>query len=260
MKHWWTVPAAIAACCTACAVLLAGCDGGANAKNGQVSLSDVSTSADDGVSDENFAEYVDPNAMSFQQVGETLGDLGISVDEKTLENAETSWSGLTQEETEAYSKVGRVLALVGKGSYDKKSKTFTPSSDKVFAFEMENGASDRSLKNFFEGLNAISGGTVEITDVKLASLSDKEKKSEVYQRTIQFKLNGKKCSYKAEFFYNWFDSNLISYINSVLEQQGDGNRLYYMEDNSTCEIFYGSDKWAEDFFAKTGCELMTEMR
>ena len=251
--RWLTVVMTVA--------MLAGCQGTSEDNGKPVSTGDVSvTSGDDTVSEEDFAEFVDPNAMSFSQIGETLNELGVPVDGETLAKAEASWNELGQEELEAYNKVGRVLALMGKGSYDKKTKTFTPSSDKVFAFEMENGASDRSLKNFLEGVNAISGGAVKITNVKLSSLSDKEKKSEVYQRTVQFKLNGKKCSYKAEFFYNWFDVSLISYINGVLEQQGDVNRLYYMDDNSTCEMFYCSSEWAEAFFEKTGCELMTEMR
>lgn len=241
------------------AALLTGCHGKkSNQPDETVSPSDTQTVADRDYQ-EYLEDYVDTSAMSFEEIGKILGDLSISVNHETLQKAENSWNQLDPDEIDFVNKVGYVLSYVGKGTYDNTKKTFVPSSDEVYCFDLENGASDQALETFFDGLNAIGEGQIAFSDVKLKSVSKEDKESGVYRRNIKFKLNGKPCSYNAEIFYDWFDVNLISYINSVLKKQGDDNRLYYMEDNSNCVVFYCSEEWAQDFARETGCELMTEM-
>lgn len=244
--------------CAAAVVLLAGCHNkDADKNNDETSPSDIEI-----ISDSDYYEYlenyIDTGSMSFEEIGRTLKELSISVDDKTLEKAENSWNSMDPDEMDSLNKIGFVLSYVGAGSYDSNAKTFTPSSDKVYCFDLENGADDKVIEGFFRGINSISRGEFEITGVKLQSISDKDKEDGVYKRNIKFKLNGKSCSYDAEIYYDWFDTNLIKYINEMLKKQKISNRLYYMEENLTCEVFYCSKKWAEDFAAKTGCELRTE--
>lgn len=243
--------------CVAAVMVLAGCHGEDN-EHENTSPSDVSAVSDSDY--QKFMEgYVDTSAMSFAEIGEILGELGISVDDEVLKKAEYSWNKLDPDEMDFFDKVGFVLSYVGTGSYDSAKKTFTPASDKVFCFDLENGATDQSLEMFFEGLNAISHKKFKITDVKLTSVSKEDKKSGIYERNIKFKLNDKSCSYDAEIYYDWFDTGLISYINSRLAKyQISDNRLYFMVENQTCEVFYCSEEWAEKFADKTGCELRTE--
>lgn len=242
------------------AALLAGCHGKSK-DNGQEnpSPSDIPTVSDADY-EEYLEDYVDTSAMSFEEIGKMLEDLGISVDDEVLKKAEYSWNRLDPDEMDFVDKVGFVISYVGTGSYDSTGKTFVLCSNKVYCFDLENGATDKSLEAFFEGVNAISGGKFKITDVKLKSITQEDKESGVYDRNIKFKLNGKSCSYDAEIYYDWFDTNLIKYINDTLKKQKIANRLYYMVENQTCEVFYCSEAWAEEFADKTGRELRTEDR
>lgn len=244
--------------CAAAIVLLVGC----HDKRKDSGQENASPSDMPSVSDSDYQEfledYVDTSSMSFEEIGTMLGELGISADDEVLKKAEYSWNRLDPDEMDFFDKVGFVLSYVGAGSYDNAKKTFQPSSDKVYCFDLENGATDQSLEMFFEGLNAISHKKFKITDVKLKSVSKEDKKNGVYKRNIKFKLNDKSCSYDAEIYYDWFDTNLISYINNMLKKQKDSNQLYFMVENQTCEVFYCSEEWAEEFADKTGCELRTE--
>lgn len=244
--------------CEMAVVLLAGCHGKGK-DNGQENPSPSDVSA---VSDSDYEEfmedYVDTSAMSFEEIGTMLEELDIPVDDEVLKKAEYSWNKLDPDEMDFFDKVGFVLSYVGTGSYDSAKKTFRPSSDKVYCFDLENGATDQSLEMFFEGLNAISHKKFKITDVKLKSVSKEDKANGIYKRNIKFKLNDKSCSYDAEIYYDWFDTNLIPYINNILKKQKDANQLYFMVENQTCEVFYCSEEWAEKFADKTGCELRTE--
>lgn len=246
------------ALCTAAIVLLVGCHRkDAGKSNDNTSPSDIEIISDSDYH-EYLEDYVDTGAMSFEEISEILNELGISVDHDTLEMAENSWDGMEPYETDPLNKIEFVLSYVGEGTYDSNTKVFTPSSDKVYCFKLENGVNDEAIETFFKGINSISGGEFEINDVKLQSISEKEKESGVYKRNIKFRLNGRSCSYDAEIYYDWFDINLIEYINQMLKQQKNSNRLYYNDGNITCEVFYCSDEWAKNFAAKTGCQLRTE--
>lgn len=248
----------ITAICAAVVALLSGCHGKGKQKNkDDASPSDISKISDSDYY-EYLKDYVDANAMSFDEIGETLRGLDIPVDDEVLKKSEDLWNKLDPNEMDLFDKVGFVISYVGAGSYDNAANTFTPSSRKVYCFNLENGADDVNMEIFFKGINSIGSGEFEITDVKLQIVSDDDKKDGVYNRNIKFKLNGRSFSYDSEIYYDWFDTNLIKYINEILKNQKISHRLYYMVENSTCEVFYCSGEWAEEFTAKTGCELRTE--
>lgn len=248
------------ALCAAVVLLLVACGGKGNRQNNKnVSQSDTPSSVSDSDYEKYWKDYVDTNAMSFEEIGKVLNAFDIAVDDEVLQKAEKAWNQLDPDEMDFSNKVGFVISYVGTGSYDSGKKTFVPSSDKVFCFDLENGVADQSLKTFFDGVNSISGGEFQTTDVKLQSVSKKDKESGVYNRNVKFKLNGKDCSYDTMIYYDWFDTGLIAYINGrIAKGQISDCRLYFMVENHTCEVFCCSKEWAEEFTAKTGCELRTE--
>lgn len=148
-----------------------------------------------------------------------------------------------------------LLSLLGSGTYDFDNWTFTPSSSQVYSFDMEVFDIENMYMQFFQGIMAINNNEFEITDIEDDSGMINEDLG-VGLRKVTFCYNGTPYQFTAKAMYDWFDGDIIGYMNKVFKKEKNPKRLFYMTDGyQECIIFYCSEEWAAYFSAVTGFTL-----
>lgn len=150
-----------------------------------------------------------------------------------------------------------LLSILGSGSYDFDTWTFTPSSSQVYAFDMEVFDIGNMYTQFFQGIMAINNDEFTITDIEdSGAVADEDLDLGLGLRKITFCYNQKSYEFNAKVMYDWFDGDIIGYMNKVFKKEKNPKRLYYMTDGyQECIIFYSSEEWAAYFSAVTGFTL-----
>lgn len=78
------------------------------------------------------------NELSFRELADVLAELGIAeVSQERIEELENVWEKCPEEVLDSLNKMAMLLTEVGHGNYDYTTWTWTPSSNKVYSFDME---------------------------------------------------------------------------------------------------------------------------
>lgn len=194
--------------------------------------------------------------LNVKQTIELLEDLGITgITEEMGNRIENSWSSIPEEVRPSLNIVAMLLSEIGGGHHDFQTGEWTPISNKVYSFDVEVFDVGNMYRLFFQGIQSISEGEFEITDVvDNAEEVDWENGSGV--RKISFCFNQKPYYFEAKMMYDWFDVRLLGYMNEVLEKEGNPKRFYMMSDGyQEVMLFYCNEFWAKRFEKATGCKI-----
>lgn len=192
------------------------------------------------------------NELSYQALADLLAEFEITgIPNAILAELEAEWTELPPEALESLDKMTLLLTAVSMGHYDYQTGQWTPTSDKVYSFDMEAFDVDNMYNIFFQGIMAISRGQIHITDV---AQNDGEG---YYDRTVSFSVNGAEHKFKAEFGGDWYDIRILDCLNQILAEQRNPNRLYFTTDGyQQMIVFFCNEEWANDFGERTDCRLV----
>lgn len=151
--------------------------------------------------------------------------------------------------------VGLILTHIGMGTTDFDAGTWTPSSDRVYAFDTEVFDIGQMYTLFLTGVQSISRGELTFTDIE-EDLSGIDWDKGEGVRIVRFLCNGSPYQIEVETQNDWFDFAAISKMNEVFAREGLENRLWYTTDGyQECILFYDTPQWAEKFSKHMGYSL-----
>ena len=65
---------------------------------------------------------------------------------------------------------------------------------------------------------------------------------------MRFVCNGTVYEYNVNVYYDWFDTELLTFMGRVVREQNTGSRLYVTGDGyQECILFYQTEIWARNF-------------
>lgn len=202
---------------------------------------------------------MDTKQMTYQEIANVLEELGIThIPTETIQQLEDSWRSTPSEITEHIDKTADLLTHIGRGSYDYATYTWTPTSHQVYSFDMEVDDIGQMYTLFLQGISAISNGEFEITDI-VEDTSKVNYEDGTGTQIIHFNCNGNPYTFEATVDYDWFDVNMIDFMNQVLKKEKLSKQLFSTGDGyQECIIFFCTKDWAARFSDKTGCDLSNE--
>lgn len=197
------------------------------------------------------------NHKTFAEIAEDFRDAGVAVNDAAVIQAQRTWDSMPDEVKAdgIYDEPSDCIFYGMYGAAGDESGNFRVLSDNLFAFEWEVEDPYCMFEDFLNCVGKINNGEFALTDIEQELPDfDAVEELETYQQKVTFCLNGKPYEYQATMHYDWFDSQIIGYFNSVLAREGISKRLYcYSMD--LCSVFYGSEEWAKQFADKTGVRL-----
>lgn len=165
---------------------------------------------------------------------EQLCSLGIDA----LQMEDTIVDGLSSidEERERENIIGLTLDYVALNSGDH-----APFANKIYAFDSEVADIDGMFTVFLNEIQPLVGDDVTITDIS-------EEVGPTDTHTIRFRCNGKVYQHECAPDHDWFDPDMFSFVNYVLDQQGSGKYLLVTGDlGQNYILFYNTEEWAQRF-------------
>ena len=198
---------------------------------------------------------------SVREAAAILDELGIaSISERMILEFERSWNSVPQEIRDSLDVVTMLLAAVGVGTYDTGTCEWTPTSDRVYSFDVEVSDIDRMYTLFLQGIQSINEDEFEITQIR-EEAGRLEYPSGRETRRVRFLCDGRECIYRAQMNYHCVHAGIFDYMNEVLAEAGNPKRLYFMSDGyQECIVFYCTEFWARRFERKTGCRLCCDKK
>lgn len=196
------------------------------------------------------------NHQTFEEIATKLKGLGMDgFTDKMLQELQSRWDQIPDEIRESLDKTAYLLDAVGAGNYDYETWTYTPSSEDIYAFDVEVFNETSMYRDFLRGVAAIGKGELDFTEVE-ENLEDVDWEAGTGARSITFKWQGNLYTLEAEAMGDWFDFHVADRLNQIIMEQQDGKRLYFGSDGyQTVYVFYRDAKWAADFTKATGMRL-----
>ena len=110
-----------------------------------------------------------------------------------------------------------LLSNIGYGKYDFTDWSWEPLSEQIYSFDMEAVNTSSIYTMFLQGIQAITGDDLNITDISEdCEKVDFEKGCGL--QTIRFQCNGKSYQYNASVNYDWFDTGMLSFMDQVIKE------------------------------------------
>lgn len=151
--------------------------------------------------------------------------------------------------------IGMLLAHIGHGRYDFTDWSWEPLSNQVYSFDAEAFDCSSMYTMFLQGVQAIIGDDISITDI-IEDCSKVDFENGSGTQTIRFQCNGKPYQYDAAVNYDWFDTGMLYFMNQTIEEQNTGKSLYVASDGyQGCVLFYQTKEWNERFLELMGFPL-----
>lgn len=199
------------------------------------------------------------NDMSYKQLADILVKLGINnITEKMLDELENCWNQFPIEVLNSMNKMALLLTSVGCGKYNLNTGKWMPSSNKVYSFDLEALDIEGMYILLLSRIATISNNELEFSNIN-EHTSDINYQQGTGTKLITFVLNGKKYIFEAKCNYDWYDIEILDYINQILKEENNSKQLYFMNDGyQECIIFYCTEDWSRLFENKTGCKLLNK--
>lgn len=191
------------------------------------------------------------NEKTYQELAALLEDFGITgISKELLEALEQQWNAFPPEVLDSMNKMALLISEVSMGRYDFQTGTWTPTSNLVYSFDMEAPDSGNMYEVLFQGIAAIAGEQLQISEVR------QDDGEGYYDRKVYFTVNGVEHCFQAEFGGDWYDTKILDTLNQILEKQNTSHRLWFMTDGyQQVIVFFCEEDWARRFMEKTGCAL-----
>ena len=208
-----------------------------------------------------FEPYLWANHLTGEELAARFEKLGIEgFDEEMVMNLEDYWSEFEDEDLYYMDKVADVLWNLGMGEFDEETGDFTPSSQDVYAADVEYFYTDYMYTEFLTGIAALGEGELDFTDIS-ENLDDVDWDAGRGTRTVSFTWEDERYTIEAEVWDDWFDVSVANELNDIIAQNNDSDkRLYFGYDGyQWLFVFYCDRAWADEFQKTTGMWLMDEL-
>lgn len=151
------------------------------------------------------------------------------------------------------------LFWLGLGHWDDETWEWSPTSSNVYALDMEVFELEGMYLDFFSGLQAVSKGSLPITDMR-ADNSQADWERGTGTMALEFSFDGTPHRLEMRLMYDWLDPSVLDQVNAVLEEHGVTERFYGACDGyQGLLVVYGAPDWARRFQAVTGITLYTKL-
>lgn len=142
---------------------------------------------------------------------------------------------------------GTIFNYLGSKEYLVSKGVASSQLDKIYSFDMEVMDIERMYSIFLNQVMALSKGELVFSDIS-EDLSAVDLENGTGTFVVRFVYKGKSYEYPAKFYYDWFDPEIVLFVNQVLEEHGNEKRLYGMSDGYQALIlFYATEEWATAF-------------
>lgn len=179
---------------------------------------------------------------------EKLEKLGVTIqDEEVVENVILAYPEdmladmleyMGEDDIEAL-----ILEYIACRTYNEELDTWEGGNDRLYAFDVERFWGDM-YGDPLECLNTLFAGEFVISDVK----EDFENAEETGTVAVDFKINGTEYHYDAKFDYDWFDTEIFSYIAELTDSESTGRHLYITAAGAQSVLLvYETEEWATEF-------------
>lgn len=210
--------------------------------------------------DENYNPNVintNNNDKSYEQLANILRELGITnINNELITQLEDEWKEYPEDIL--IDKMALLLCTIGYGEYDYTTGKWTPSSNKVYSFDMECFDIDNMYQLLFEGISSIGEDELNFSNI-IVDTSKVDFDRGIGTQTFQFDLNGKTHVLEGDYYNDWYDIEILDYLNEILENENKAKKLYFMGDGyQSFIVFYCDKEWADLFEEKTGYKLITK--
>lgn len=196
-----------------------------------------------------------------EEIAVKLKELGIgSFEEQMLQELQSKWEQVPEELKASMNKTTWLLDAAGMGNYDYETWTYTPSSEDVYAFDVEVFNEGAMYTDFLKGISAIGRGDLDFTEVE-EDLENVDWEAGTGRRSITFLWKGERYSLEAEVMGDWFDLGVANQLNQIIMERQEGKRLYFGSDGyQNVYVFYRDADWADAFARAVGMELVETLR
>lgn len=179
---------------------------------------------------------------------EKLRTLGVSGEnEEEIKNSILQMPQDMLEDLEKEQIFGLILDDMGRSGYDWGTGTYHPTSDRIFSFDVEVADPEWMYTPFLQAMNDFTKEEVKITDITETYREDGDREEDDV-KTVAFRLNGAVCEKELPTQYDWFNTEIIAYLNQVLAEQKAEKYFYITSDGwQNCVVFYSTPEWAEQF-------------
>lgn len=202
------------------------------------------------------------NDLTYREIAAGLNELGIVCSEDSIQQIE--------EMEESYKEMGiydfysdyttqdRVISLlswVGYGSYDFETLEWSPSSSGVYCVDMEAFAIDTMYTDYLKGIESISCGELLFSTIEETYDSVNWENGTGFGH-LTFSLGGKTHHVLLEVDLDWYSTDALNRIGTIINSQNTEKKLYYLSDSGQgILIFYRDSQWAKAFTDLTGLHL-----
>lgn len=148
-----------------------------------------------------------------------------------------------------------LLLGLGLGNYDYDTGEWTPRSSRVYAFDAEIFDVEHMYTLFLQGVNTIVPD-IEISDIRedLSGMTEELVESDNPgllpadgKRSVSFTCNGHEYSIELDSYGDWFNEEIFSFMNTVLEKENCPMKLYEIPAQMQFIIVvYGSEELAAE--------------
>lgn len=197
------------------------------------------------------------NDMSCEEIAVALAEVGIVIDPSTIDEMEAYGDGawdLPGFHYEDHAKALYLLSWEGMGKYDYETWEWTPSTSGVYWFDMEVMDVSAIYTNFLRGLDAMDENLTFSNMFEDYSAADIENGTGIV--TFSFDYQGEHYVLNAQYQYDWFDTNMLTQLGRILQQDSDAKSLWYTFDGQGVLLYYGTAAEALALEQKTGIPFL----
>jgi len=195
------------------------------------------------------------NEKTYQELADILLNLGIDdISSEQIVKLETTWNEYPEVVMSkgSLNKLTLLLTSLGEGIYDFKNASWQPTSKHIFSFDMEAYDIENMYALLFKGIESISEGELVFANILEASNSE----IGIGNQIVAFDLNGQPHEFEAKINYDWYDVNIIPFLNRITKNDKHTKQLFFLTDGyQECIVFYKDIKWANVFEEVTGLRL-----
>lgn len=117
----------------------------------------------------------------------------------------------------------------------------------AYSFDMEVFDTNSMYTKFLNNINLLTNHELKIEVIK-ETTSNVNCYEGTGRQIIEFKIFDKEYKFEAKVNYDWFDINIISCINKIIEENGLNKYLYTTSDGwQNCIVFYNTDEWTKKY-------------
>lgn len=193
---------------------------------------------------------------TIRECADSLIKLGITgISEDIIKRVEYDFAEVPEFAVDSLNKITLILSRIGDGRYDYNTGVWKSTSSQVYSFDVEVFDIDNMYTLFLQGISSINNNEFVIANIN-ESIVDFDDKNGTRKKIIKFCYNDNEYRFETILKGDWFNLEIIAYMNNILEVEDNPKKLFYMDDGyQECIVFYCTEAWAENFNFSTGCKL-----